>query len=576
MADTVSPPPGTARPDLLTLDAATFDSLMTQAAGVGPVANRKGVNLTAYADLQAQVQALGSDITRIATYAAMRLYAGSATTVFIDGRTSSGDGAHGVFYYDASDTTTADNDGTVLVATGGKRWKRKFEGSAYIQWFGAISILTPGFSTYESTSAVQAALTYHSDVSAPPGVFLIDPVAGVVLTTGRRLCGAGKNKTIFVAKTGGGTLAQLAAYSRGSVFRRQFSLAPSTNPYVTDVYLADFAVVLTHPSASITTTAIQIGIDLRNITRSIVERVHVGNIVPLDSPLVKAESGAFDIQGYGIVVGNVSGLPAYAGGEVNTIRDCSVWGGYKLITQDDLDLSPLSSAHATAVIRCDLQAGHHLLVQESRYATGVVWRDNTLQSVRKQSGNVSTSYVARIEGYNIEMSGGYFEAGNAADYLLRLGSLSKNCKVDLLYYSATNAALITDEGVKNEIRYFENSGSVPGGVDSLGPAITTYNKVAASPWIKFHWDGSAIVTDGKQGIASVSRTGVGDYTLNFSAFPSDDYSISVCLDTNASGHGGVWSIGSHSASSLRLFTYAQNGATTTQIDPRFVWVRLGQ
>lgn len=138
MADTVSPPPGTARPDILLLDAGHFDSLMTQAAGQGPVINRKGANLKAYSDLQAQVQALGSDITRIASYAAMRLYSGSATTFFIDGRTSAGDGAHGVFYYDPSDTTSADNDGTVLVGSGGKRYKRKYTGPLIPNWFGAV------------------------------------------------------------------------------------------------------------------------------------------------------------------------------------------------------------------------------------------------------------------------------------------------------------------------------------------------------------------------------------------------------------------------------------------------------
>lgn len=518
----------------------------------------------------------------------------------------------------------------------------------------------------DDTAAIQAALDASARVYLPPGVYLVDPVVGLKIGAGQQLIGAGRNRTILLAKSGGGTSAQLVAYTQGSLIKRRFNpsitvtggtwtittftstdgaaqtfrifnqtatnhsaktvtitgtdangaaqsevlampagngaaysvkkyltvttLAPSAsigadtmkvcleNPYVTDVYLADFSVVLTHPTSSVTTTGIQIAVDMRNVTRSTIERLHVGNIAPISPAYVKASNGAYDIQGYGIVIGNVSSNePSYCGGEVITVRDTAGWGAHKVIVQDDATLSPLSSAHAVTVANCDLQAGHHLLVQESQYTAGCSWRDNVIQNAVKQPGDASSAYIARFEGYNSEMTGGYIEAGSAADYILRLGSTSKTNHFRLTYYSATNTAAISDAGTRNEVEYFENSGSIAGGVDPFGAPVRLYDKAYRAPWVKFKWDGSAIVIDGSQGIASVTRTGTGDYTVTFSkTFVSDDYPISVALDTNASGHGGTFSIGSHSASNMRIYTFAQNGATTTAIDPRFVWVRAGQ
>lgn len=69
----------------------------------------------------------------IANYAALRAYAGAATQVRI-----TDPGIAGFFYYDASDTTSNDNGGTVIVAGNGKRWRRIYEGGVNIKWFGAV------------------------------------------------------------------------------------------------------------------------------------------------------------------------------------------------------------------------------------------------------------------------------------------------------------------------------------------------------------------------------------------------------------------------------------------------------
>jgi hypothetical protein len=71
------------------------------------------------------------------------------------GYNSVADGGGGLFRYDASDTTSADNSGTILVADG-KRWKRESGGvwlpSVYA--FGAV-----GDNSADDTAAIQRAIT---------------------------------------------------------------------------------------------------------------------------------------------------------------------------------------------------------------------------------------------------------------------------------------------------------------------------------------------------------------------------------------------------------------------------------
>ncbi len=75
----------------------------------------------------------------VSSYAAIRALTASITSTtlaFTTGRLSMGDGGMGWFRADASDTTSADNDGTILVATDGMRWKRLFAGALNVLWFG--------------------------------------------------------------------------------------------------------------------------------------------------------------------------------------------------------------------------------------------------------------------------------------------------------------------------------------------------------------------------------------------------------------------------------------------------------
>lgn len=352
------------------------------------------------------------------------------------------------------------------------------------------------------------------------------------------------------------------------------------NPYVTNVLIKNIGVVLNHPTASITTTNIQIGIDFRNITRSSIADCHVGNFAPF-GPFSKSVPTLYTLQGYGVVFGTTTGYPDYAGGEVNTIERTALWGTFKGVVQDDAILSPNSSAHKTRVADCDFQAAHQLLTQESRYGSQFIWESNCIQQALSQPGNANPTYCMAISGYNGKVKAGYIEAGSSATYIMRLTSTSKSNDVELGGYSATNAALIADDasaGQRNTLRYYENTGAIPGGVDSFGRPIWLFNKAYKRIWVKFHWTGTAVAIDGQQGVLSVVRNGVGDYTITFATNfqTADSYGFDWGIDTNASGHLGGVVVGSHSASNMRIFTVSQNAGVTTAIDPRFVWLSFEQ
>jgi hypothetical protein len=85
-----------------------------------------------------------------------------------------GDGG-GLFRYDAGDTTTADNGGTVIVDAAGLRWKRQYRGALHSKWFGAR-----GDNATNDTTALQNALNaaVNGALEIDPGTYLTDPLTG--------------------------------------------------------------------------------------------------------------------------------------------------------------------------------------------------------------------------------------------------------------------------------------------------------------------------------------------------------------------------------------------------------------
>lgn len=73
-------------------------------------------------------------------YTALRAYTGRATSVYITGvlATAQPQGICGRFEYDSTDTTSADNGGTIIVGSDGRRWKRIYKGDIFANWFEGV------------------------------------------------------------------------------------------------------------------------------------------------------------------------------------------------------------------------------------------------------------------------------------------------------------------------------------------------------------------------------------------------------------------------------------------------------
>ncbi len=105
-------------------------------------------------------------VVPIADYTALRNYTGRATQVRI-----TADGIAGVFKHDSTDITSTDNGGTIIVS-GTKRWKRHFDGSVNVMWFGA-----KGDGVTDDTLAIQTAIN-----SAIGSVYFPEPTASYKIT----------------------------------------------------------------------------------------------------------------------------------------------------------------------------------------------------------------------------------------------------------------------------------------------------------------------------------------------------------------------------------------------------------
>lgn len=89
----------------------------------------------------------------VATYAAARLaVSGKQPTISIQARSSLNDGGGGIFDYDSTDMTSAD-DGALTLVAGTRRYKRRFSGALDVRWFGAKADLTHFTSVSISASA---------------------------------------------------------------------------------------------------------------------------------------------------------------------------------------------------------------------------------------------------------------------------------------------------------------------------------------------------------------------------------------------------------------------------------------
>lgn len=86
-------------------------------------------------------------------YTDIRSYNGTNDKIICYGRNNLFDGGDGVFYADPTDTTSEDNDGTILVGFNGRRWKRVYGNEVSPSWFGVT-----GDGVSDDSDALQNAL----------------------------------------------------------------------------------------------------------------------------------------------------------------------------------------------------------------------------------------------------------------------------------------------------------------------------------------------------------------------------------------------------------------------------------
>jgi hypothetical protein len=103
-----------------------------------------------------------------------------------------------------------------------------------------------------------------------------------------------------------------------------------------------------------------------------------------------------------------------------------------------------------------------------------------------------------------------------------------------------------------------------------------FDRAYAECSITCHYSGSAMVVDGGFGITVTRPTTAGDYLFTFDkpVLSADQIDFAISADSNSSGHGCMNSIISRGTTNIRVQFYGQNGATTTAIDPRFVFLRV--
>ncbi|WP_231040643.1 phage tailspike protein [Citrobacter freundii] len=112
--------------------------------------------------------AIGFNYIGESTYASIRSQTSGASKILCYGRENIFDGGYGVFRVDPLDTTSEDNDGTILVDYAGRRWKREYTGPINVKWFG---VKADGIN--DDTASANNALKLLQHTIFPAGVIKI-------------------------------------------------------------------------------------------------------------------------------------------------------------------------------------------------------------------------------------------------------------------------------------------------------------------------------------------------------------------------------------------------------------------
>lgn len=109
---------------------------------------------------------------------------------------ANGDGGDGLYYLDVADTTSADNGGTIIVASDGGRWKLQLGNPVTVRQFGA-----KGDGATDDTAAIQACLNYvianNKSVYFPAGTYIVSGLTYSSSSAHSEIYGDGSGATII-------------------------------------------------------------------------------------------------------------------------------------------------------------------------------------------------------------------------------------------------------------------------------------------------------------------------------------------------------------------------------------------
>jgi len=246
------------------------------------------------------VQTVLDDAKPLQSYTALRAYTGRATGVRI---TTTGIAGH--FYRDASDTTSADNGGTIIVDASGRRWKRLFVGEVNVKWFGAI-----GNNIADDTVPFQAALLTGMNVFVPDGIYKLTS-AVKLQTNGQALYGNGTFTSELVWYGSSGNMLEVMSGRRDTGI---------SNASKTGMRLSGFKLKAATGSTIESLLHVEDG-----VFHSYIEKIRVSSdfgAVP-SAAVIKMEGGGVR-QSYSVGV-TFRDISIYGGGVVGTPIPCGMW-----------------------------------------------------------------------------------------------------------------------------------------------------------------------------------------------------------------------------------------------------------
>lgn len=147
------------------------------------------VSLRITANSMQQVEnAIAEKLPAVANYAALKALTNSdeKSIVFVESAATPLDGGEGIFILDSSDTTSSDNNGTILIDASNNRWKRVYSGEIKVQWFGAL-----GNGVTDDTAAINAVLALGGKIKfAKNKQYLVSTLLAISIPTEIDLNGA--------------------------------------------------------------------------------------------------------------------------------------------------------------------------------------------------------------------------------------------------------------------------------------------------------------------------------------------------------------------------------------------------